>query len=88
MIWKNIIWYELIGFKVKVIRVFYLELVGIEGYVFDEMRNIFVLVGDRVWVVLKDVVEIEFDFGNEKICVNGKDLVGRFEMRFKKRWWK
>lgn len=51
-------------------------------------RGTLVLVGDRVWVVPKDVVEIEFDLGNEKIRVNGKDLVGRPEMRLKKRWRK
>lgn len=85
---KNIIWHELIGLKAKVIRASHPELVGIEGYVLDETRNTLVLVGDRVWVVPKDVVEIEFDLGNEKIRVNGKDLVGRPEMRLKKRWRK
>ncbi len=85
---KNIIWHELIGLKAKVIRASHPELVGIEGYVLDETRNTLVLVGDRVWIVPKDVVEIEFDLGNEKIRVNGKDLVGRPEMRLKKRWRK
>ncbi|AMQ19027.1 ribonuclease P [Thermococcus peptonophilus] len=85
---KNIIWHELIGLKAKVIRASHPELVGIEGYVLDETRNTLVLVGDRAWVVPKDVVEIEFDLGNEKIRVNGKDLVGRPEMRLKKRWRK
>ncbi|WP_209476031.1 ribonuclease P protein component 1 [Thermococcus stetteri] len=85
---KNIIWHELIGLKAKVIRASHPELVGIEGYVLDETRNTLTLVGDKVWVIPKDVVEIEFDLGNEKIRINGKDLVGRPEMRLKKRWRK
>ncbi|MCD6524026.1 MAG: ribonuclease P protein component 1 [Thermococcus sp.] len=86
---KNIIWHELIGLKAKIIRASHPELVGIEGYVLDETRNTLTIVGDRVWTVPKDVVEIEFETAaGEKIRVDGKSLVGRPEMRLKKRWRK
>ena len=85
---KNIIWHELIGLKAKIIRASHPELVGIEGYVLDETRNTLTIGGERVWVIPKDVVEIEFDLGDEKIRINGKELIGRPEMRLKKRWRK
>ncbi|WP_456422026.1 ribonuclease P protein component 1 [Thermococcus sp.] len=85
---RNIIWHELIGLKAKIIRASHPELVGIEGYVLDETRNTLTIGGERVWVVPKDVVEIEFDLGDEKIRINGKELIGRPEMRLKKRWRK
>ncbi|WP_297509497.1 ribonuclease P protein component 1 [Thermococcus sp.] len=85
---KNIIWHELIGLKAKIIRASHPELVGIEGYVLDETRNTLVIGGERVWIVPKDVVEIEFDLGDEKIRINGRELIGRPEMRLKKRWRK
>ena len=85
---KNVVWHELIGLKAKIIRASHPELVGIEGYVLDETRNTLTICGERVWVVPKDVVEIEFDLGDEKIQINGRDLIGRPEMRLKKRWRK
>ncbi|AIU69763.1 ribonuclease P [Thermococcus eurythermalis] len=85
---KNIIWHELIGLKAKIIRASHPELVGIEGYVLDETRNTLTIGGEKVWVVPKDVVEIEFDLGDEKIRIHGSDLIGRPEMRLKKRWRK
>ncbi|WP_297535028.1 ribonuclease P protein component 1 [Thermococcus sp.] len=85
---KNVVWHELIGLKAKIIRASHPELVGIEGYVLDETRNTLTICGERVWVVPKDVVEIEFDLGDEKIRINGRDLIGRPEMRLKKRWRK
>ncbi|WP_010479075.1 ribonuclease P protein component 1 [Thermococcus zilligii] len=85
---KNILWHELIGLKAKVIRASHPELVGIEGYVLDETRNTLTILGDRVWTVPKDVAEFEFETAAGKIRVNGINLVGRPEMRLKKRWRK
>ncbi|WP_193386073.1 ribonuclease P protein component 1 [Thermococcus sp. AM4] len=86
---KNILWHELIGLKAKIIRASHPELVGIEGYVLDETRNTLTIVGDRVWTVPKDVVEIEFETAaGERVRVDGRNLVGRPEMRLKKRWRK
>ncbi|WP_456366405.1 ribonuclease P protein component 1 [Thermococcus sp.] len=84
---RNIIWHELIGLKAKVIRASHPELVGIEGYVLDETRNTLTIVGDRVWTVPKDVVELEFETAaGNRIVIEGGVLVGRPEMRLKKRW--
>ncbi len=85
---KNIIWHELIGLKAKIIRASHPELVGLEGYVLDETRNTLVLAGERVWVIPKDVVWLEFEVDGKRIQINGKELVGRPEMRLKKRWRK
>ncbi|NJE09650.1 ribonuclease P protein component 1 [Thermococcus sp. MAR1] len=85
---KNIIWSELIGLKAKIIRASHPELVGIEGYVLDETRNTLTIGGERVWVIPKDVVELEFEVGDKRIRINGKELIGRPEMRLKKRWRK
>ena len=85
---KNIVWHELIGLKAKIIRASHPELVGIEGYVLDETRNTLTIGGERVWVIPKDVVELEFEVGDKRIRINGKELIGRPEMRLKKRWRK
>jgi ribonuclease P protein subunit POP4 len=83
------VWHELIGLKAKVIRASHPELVGIEGYVLDETRNTLTILGDRVWTVPKDVAEFEFETAaGERIVVDGSKLVGRPEMRLKKRWRK
>jgi ribonuclease P protein subunit POP4 len=34
------------------------------------------------------VVELEFEVGDKRIRINGKELIGRPEMRLKKRWRK
>jgi ribonuclease P protein subunit POP4 len=83
---KKLIWSELIGLKAKIIRASHPELVGIEGYVLDETRNTLTIGGERVWVIPKDVVELEFEAGNKRIRIEGKNLIGRPEMRLKKRW--
>ena len=85
---KNIVWHELIGLKAKIIRASHPELVGLEGYVLDETRNTLVLAGERVRVIPKDVVWLEFEVDGKRIHINGKELVGRPEMRLKKRWRK
>ncbi|WP_088855828.1 ribonuclease P protein component 1 [Thermococcus siculi] len=85
---KNIVWHELIGLKAKIIRASHPELVGIEGYVLDETRNTLTIGGERVWVIPKDVAELEFEVGDKRIRINGKELIGRPEMRLKKRWRK
>ncbi|WP_297419435.1 ribonuclease P protein component 1 [Thermococcus sp.] len=85
---KNIVWHELIGLKAKIIRASHPGLVGIEGYVLDETRNTLTIGGERVWVILKDVVYLEFEVGDKRIRINGKELIGRPEMRLKKRWRK
>ena len=39
-------------------------------------------------MVPKDVVCLEFEIDGKGIRINGKELVGRPEMRLKKRWRK
>ncbi len=88
---KNLVWHELIGLKAKIIRASHPELVGIEGYIIDETKNTLTMVGDtieKLWILPKSVVEIEFEVGgkDKKIRIHGRNLIGRPEMRLKKRW--
>jgi len=86
---RSIVWHELIGLKAKIIRASHPELVGIEGHIIDETRNTLTMVGDtaeKLWVIPKSVVEIEFEIDDKKIRIHGRDLIGRPEMRLKKRW--
>ncbi|WP_148236175.1 ribonuclease P protein component 1 [Pyrococcus yayanosii] len=84
---RNIIWHELIGLKARIVKATHPGYLGIEGYVIDETRNTLVIAGKKIWVVPKDVVEIEFELEDgAKIKIPGRELVGRPEMRLKKRW--
>ncbi len=83
---KTLIWHELIGLKAKVIKSPHLGFIGIEGYVIDETKNTLKILGERLYTVPKDQVVMEFEAGDRKIIVDGKELVGRPEMRLKKRW--
>ncbi|AAL81940.1 ribonuclease P [Pyrococcus furiosus DSM 3638] len=87
---KNIVWHELIGLKVRVVNSTHPGYVGIEGYVIDETRNMLVIAGEnKVWKVPKDVCIFEFEtWDGTKIKISGEKLVGRPEMRLKKRWRK
>nr|1V76_A Chain A, RNase P protein Ph1771p [Pyrococcus horikoshii]1V76_B Chain B, RNase P protein Ph1771p [Pyrococcus horikoshii] len=86
---RNIIWHELIGLRVRIVGSTHPAFVGIEGYVIDETRNMLVIAGDRIWKVPKDVSIFEFEADDgTKIKIPGERLVGRPEMRLKKRWKK
>lgn len=52
----------------------------------DETKNTLKILGERLYTVPKDQVVMEFEAGDRKIIVDGKELVGRPEMRLKKRW--
>ncbi len=60
----------------------------IEGVVIDETKNTLKILGDKLYTVPKDQVEIAFEVGDKEIMVDGKELIGRPEMRLKKRWRK
>ncbi|AIF68790.1 hypothetical protein PAP_01755 [Palaeococcus pacificus DY20341] len=83
---KTIIWHELIGLKAKIIKSPHQGFMHIEGYVIDETKNTLKILGDKLYIIPKDQVEIEFEIGDKKVIVDGKELIGRPEMRLKKRW--
>ncbi len=83
---KTLISHELIGLKAKIVRSSHPGFVGIEGYVIDETKNTLIILGEKVWIVPKKEVEIEFEIDHKKILIKGKELIGRPEMRLKKRW--
>ncbi|HDG63867.1 MAG: ribonuclease P protein component 1 [Thermococcus sp.] len=82
---KTLLMHELIGLKVKVIKSSHPGLIGIEGYVIDETKNTLTILGTKVWAIPKIVAEFEFEVGDKKIRIKGEELVGRPEMRLKKR---
>lgn len=82
---KTITMHELIGLKVKVVKSSHPGLIGIEGYVIDETRNTLTILGEKVWIVPKNVAEFEFEIDDKKIRIKGEELIGRPEMRLKKR---
>ncbi|RLF91192.1 ribonuclease P [Thermococci archaeon] len=85
---KNIVWHELIGLKAKIIKSPHQGFMHIEGVVIDETKNTLKILGDKLYTVPKDQVEIAFEVGDKEIMVDGKELIGRPEMRLKKRWRK
>ncbi|USS40871.1 ribonuclease P protein component 1 [Thermococcus aggregans] len=82
---KTLPMHELIGLKVRVVKSSHPGLVGIEGYVIDETRNTLTILGEKVWIVPKNVAEFEFEIDDKKIRIKGEELIGRPEMRLKKR---
>lgn len=82
---KTLLMHELIGLKVKVIKSSHPGLIGIEGYVIDETKNTLTILGTKVWAIPKIVAEFEFEVDDKKIRIKGEELVGRPEMRLKKR---
>ncbi|NJE25468.1 ribonuclease P protein component 1 [Thermococcus sp. MV5] len=82
---KTLPLHELIGLKVKVVKSSHPGLIGIEGYVIDETKNTLTILGRKVWKIPKIVAEFEFEVDDKKIRIKGEELVGRPEMRLKKR---
>tara|TARA_Y100000034_G_C6702619_1_gene309960 strand:- start:429 stop:686 length:258 start_codon:yes stop_codon:yes gene_type:complete len=80
---KDVVKYEFIGEKLKVINSENKDLVGVSGKVIDESRNMFVL--DNGKRLIKDQCEFEVEFEDKVFHVKGKLLVGRPEDRLKKR---
>ena len=75
---KTLIKHELIGLRCKVVHASNPEIIGVEGTVIDESKNMITIENDkRRQVPKKDAI---FQFELEKsVRVNGKLLLGRPE---------
>lgn len=81
---KNIIYHEIIGLNVCILKHLDPNLEGKCGKVYYETKNTLVLETDKgKKTVMKKGAIFEFLIENEKITVLGDDLIGRPEDRVK-----
>ena len=80
---KDVIKYEFIGEKLKVVDSKNKNLIGVKGKVIDETKNMFVL--DNEKKLIKDQSIFDIYSGKKIYRIDGKLLVGRPEDRIKKR---
>ncbi len=82
----NIVRHELIGLKCKVVDSKNKNLIGVEGTVVDETRNMLVIETEGKEVkVPKDVVTLHFYLKDATVEVDGRVLLARPEDRIKKK---
>ncbi|WP_456471959.1 ribonuclease P protein component 1 [Methanocaldococcus sp.] len=82
----NILRHELIGLKVKIVDSKNKSMVGIEGRVVDETRNMLIIETDKKIVKIpKEIATFLFYLDNCKVKVDGRLLIGRPEERLKKK---
>jgi ribonuclease P protein subunit POP4 len=80
---ENIRAHELIGLEVAIIKSTAQERVGTEGIVMDEtMKTITIKTSNGIKVVPKAECVFEFNI-NEKVMINGKEIMKRPENRVK-----
>lgn len=81
---KNIIYHELIGLFVCIIKHLDVSLEGRCGKVYYETKNTLIIKeGDNEITVLKNGAIFEFNIDGEKILVYGEQILGRPEDRIK-----
>ncbi len=81
---KNFLSHEWIGTKIKIVESFDPKKKNIEGKVINETQNtIWVETKDGKKVIPKKECVFEFNLGNEKIIVEGKNVLKRPEDRVK-----
>lgn len=77
---KTLIKHELIGLKCKVVRSSNPEIIGIEGTVVDETKNMITIESDKRRQVPKHDATFQFEL-EQGVAVDGKLLIGRPEDR-------
>ncbi len=87
---KNIIFHELIGLYVKVLRHNDSSLVGLEGIVIDETKNTLKLrIDNKTKTILKKGALLLFKLSDKvEVLVNGEQILGRPEERLKSIKWR
>lgn len=82
---KNLIRHELIGLRAKVVESSNPSLLGIEGVIVDETKNMIVIdTGTKEVKIPKLNAKFHFFLPKVKVEVSGRLLVGRPEDRIKK----
>jgi ribonuclease P protein subunit POP4 len=77
---KTLVKHELIGLKCRVVRASNPEIIGIEGTVIDESKNMIVIENDKRRMIPKKNAIFQFEL-EEPVTVDGKLLLGRPEDR-------
>ncbi|MAF51103.1 MAG: ribonuclease P protein component 1 [Nanoarchaeota archaeon] len=80
---KDVVKYEFIGEKLKVIEAKNKNLIGVTGKVINETKNMFVLNNEKK--LIKNQCVFDIHNGEKVYRIDGKLLVGRPEDRIKKR---
>ncbi len=82
---KNLLYHEIIGLDVCVIKHLDPSIEGKCGKILYETKNAIVICEDKEKkLILKKGAIFEFRINNEKIIVSGDDLIGRPEDRVRK----
>ena len=84
---KNLVRHELIGLRVKVVNSTHPQLIGLEGEVIDETKNMLMIKTPKGRkLVQKAICTFQFKLPDGRLVnVNGRLIVGRPEDRLKKR---
>jgi ribonuclease P protein subunit POP4 len=80
---ENLLGHEMIGLKVKVIKSTDKKREGTEGKIVDETQKTFRISAKKIVTVPKKECEFEFDLGEEKRIINGREIMKRPEDRIK-----
>ena len=80
---NDVVKYEFIGEKLKVVDSKNKDVIGVKGKIIDETKNMFML--DNGKKIIKDQSVLEISIGEKKFMISGKILVGRPEDRLKRR---
>ncbi len=79
---KKLVKYEFIGTEIEIIDAGNKSLIGINGRIADETRNMFVL--DNGKRIIKSQCIFKMKINKKTVEINGKVLVGKPEDRVKK----
>ncbi len=87
---KNIVFHELIGLRVKILKHYDQSLVGIEGIIIDETKyTLKIRVDNKIKTILKKGALLLFKLSDKvKVLVNGEQILGRPEERLKSIKWR
>ncbi len=77
---KTLVRHELIGLKCKVVRASNPEIIGTEGTVIDESKNMIVIENGKRRMIPKKGAIFQFEL-EKTVRVNGRRLLGRPEDR-------
>lgn len=80
---NEVIKYEFIGENIKVVDAKNKDLIGVQGKVINETKNMFVLENEKK--LIKDQCVFDISIGEKVFRIDGKLLVGRPEDRIKKK---